>query len=222
MIYFKINGLILEKEKIKENDAIVYILTKKDGILKCYLKGIFQPQSKNLSLFEPGNLNRLFILTNFTKYQIISALPLKITTNVFKNYPYLFLWTLKIVKNLNLIETPKFLWFILTHLESYLKQNPKNFPFWFLFHLLQEIGYAIDLEKCSLCQRKLKNFAFFDRKKSLFCFYCRKENYKKINKKEFESALKIKSLIKIPKETPDFIKKMIFSQIKQMKEEENK
>jgi recombinational DNA repair protein (RecF pathway) len=61
MIYLKIQGLILDKEKIKENDAIVYILTKNNGILKCYLKGIFRPQSKNLSLFEPGNFNRLFI-----------------------------------------------------------------------------------------------------------------------------------------------------------------
>jgi DNA repair protein RecO len=209
MIYLKIQGLILDKEKIKENDAIVYILTKNNGILKCYLKGIFRPQSKNLSLFEPGNFNRLFILTNFHKYQIISALPLKITTNVFKKYPYLFLWTLKLVKNLKLVETPKFLWFILNHLENYLQQNPKNFPYWFLFHLLRELGYEIDLQSCYHCQRKLKNFAFFDQKKSIFCLYCKKDGYSKINKEELTLAKQIKNLIKIPEKIPDFIKKML-------------
>jgi len=208
MIYLKINGLILAKEKVKENDAIVYILTKNNGILKCYLKGIFRPQSKNLSLFEPGNFNRLFILTNFINYQIISALPLKITTKIFKSYPYIFLWTLTLVKNLKLFETPKFLWFVLTHLENYLRQNPKNFSFWFIFHLLRELGYEIDLQSCAQCQRKLKNFAFFDRKKNLVCFYCKKDNYLKISKDELIQAQQIKNLIKIPEEIPDFIKKI--------------
>jgi len=206
----------LDKEKVKENDGIVYILTKNSGILKSYIKGIFRTESKNLSLFEPGNYNRFFILTNFNKYQIISALPLKTTTRVFKNHPYLFLWTLKLVKNLKLMETPKFLWFILIHLENYLQQNPKNFSYWFLFHLLRELGYEIDLERCNQCHRKLKNFAFFDQKKSLFCFYCRKDGYLKIEKKELNSARQIKNLIKIPEVIPDFVKKMIlkyFSEI---------
>jgi len=206
----------LAKEKVKENSAIVYILTKNNGVLKCYLKGIFRPQSKNLSLFEPGNINRLFILTDFTHYQIISALPLKITTKIFKLYPYLFLWTLILIKNLKLIETPKFIWFTLTHLESYIHQNPKNFPFWFLFHLLKELGYEIDLESCSRCQRKLKNFAFFDKKNSIFCLYCKEEKSIKINKNDLILAKKIKNLTEIPKEIPEFIKKMIlgcFSEI---------
>jgi recombinational DNA repair protein (RecF pathway) len=211
MIYLKIQGLILGKEKVKENDAIVYILTKNNGILKCYLKGIFRPQSKNLSLFEPGNFNRLFILTNFHKYQIISALPLKVTTNVFKQHPYLFIWTLKITKNLKLIETPKFLWFILTHLENYLRLNPRNFPYWFMFHVLRELGFGIDLYKCTICQRKIQYQAYYDRRKSLFCHFCRKENYLRIDKNEIEKARKVMDLIKIPKEVPDFLKKLILN-----------
>ncbi|GIW67160.1 MAG: hypothetical protein KatS3mg096_028 [Candidatus Parcubacteria bacterium] len=199
----------MAKEKLKENDALIYILTKNYGLLKCYLRGIFRPQSKNLTLFEPGNLNRFFIITNFKKYQIISALPLKTTTNIFKSQPYLFLWTLRIVKNLGLLETPKFIWFVLTHLENYLRQRSKVFSFWFLFHLLRELGYEVDLENCQKCQRRLRKFAYFDNKRFLYCFYCRQDFYLRISQQELTQARKIKNLIKLPREIPDFLKVLI-------------
>ncbi len=210
MIYLKINGLILTKIKRKENSALVYILTKNYGMLKCSLKGVFQTKSKNLSLFEPGNFNRLFILTDLKKIQIISALPLKIPSRYFKNNPYLFLWTLRLIKNLNLLSTPKFLWFILIHLEDYLRQNPKNFPYWFLYHLNRELGYEIELERCHNCQRKLKRFAYFDKKQFLYCYYCKKKYYQKIDKNDLEKAKQIKNLIKIPNIIPNFLKKILF------------
>lgn len=201
--------MVLAKEKFKENDGIVYILTKNYGVLKCITKGLFKIKSKNLSLLEVGNFNRFFILTNLSKFKIVSALPLKTIDNTFKKSPYLFLWTLKIIKNLQFPETPKFIWFILLHLESYLNQNSKNFPFWFLFHILRETGYEINLNRCVNCNKKLKNFAFFDNKKNLYCFYCRKKNYQKINKKELEKAQQIKNLIKIPLKIPNFLKVII-------------
>ncbi len=197
------------KIKRKENDALIYILTKNHGLLKCFIKGIFQQKSKNLTLFEAGNYNRFFILTDLTKFQIISALPLKIPGSSFKRNPYVFLWTFKIIKNLNLLETPKFIWFILKNLELYIKQNPKNFPYWFLYHLHRELGYEIDLDHCSSCQRKLKNFAYFNRKSLLFCYYCKKDSYQKINKEDLIKAREIKSLIKIPSKIPSFLKTIL-------------
>lgn len=200
----------MTKIKRKEKDAIVYILTKNIGLLKCSLKGIFQPQSKNLTLFEPGNYNRLFIITDNTKFKIISALPLKILSSTFKKYPYIFLWTFKIIKNLNLPETPKFLWFVLNHLDNFVKQNPKNFPYWFLYHLFRELGYEIDLDRCIQCHRKIKNFAYFNNKNSLYCSYCKKDSFLKINKENLQSARKIKNLIKIPTKIPNFLKTILF------------
>jgi recombinational DNA repair protein (RecF pathway) len=210
MVYLKINGLILVKEKVKENDAFLFILTKNNGLLKCYSKGSLKSQSKNLTLFEPGNFCRFFIITNLEKFQAISALPLKIPTQVFHRQPYIFLWTLKLIKNLKLIETPKFSWFVLTHLESYLKQNAQNFPYWFLFHLLRELGYEINLENCHHCQRKLKNFAYFDCQRFIYCFYCRKDSYLKVT--ELKEAKKIKNLAKVPLKIPEFLKMMIKKQ----------
>jgi DNA repair protein RecO len=210
MLFIKINGLILHKEKTKENDAIVYILTKNNGIVKCFIKGLYKATSKNLTLFEIGNLNKLFILTNLNKFQIISALPLKIVNHIiFNKYPYIFIWSLKLIKNLNLKETPKIIWFILTHIELYLNQNAKNFPHWFLFHLLKELGYEIDLERCYKCFRKINKFAFFDYKNSLFCYKCHKESYLKINSNDLKKAKNIKNILKIPHEIPIFLKKII-------------
>ncbi len=201
--------MVLEKKPVKENSATLFILTKNYGMLKCFVKGVFQAKSKNLGLLEPGNLNRFFILTNLESFRIISALPLKIVGSSFYLYPYQYLWTLKIIKNLNLIETPNLVWFLLLHLDDYLKQSPRNFPYWFLFHLLKELGYGINLETCQLCQRKLKKFAFFDNKRFLYCFYCKKDSYQKIENRDLEIAKKIENLIKVPKKIPNFLKIMI-------------
>ncbi len=206
MFFLKINGLVLAKEKIKENDAVFYILTKNYGMLKCYVKGIFRAQSKNLGLLQLGNYNRFFLLSDGQKFKLLSALPLKIVTKVFFQEPYRYLWVLKLVKNLKLLETPKFLWFILLNLEKYLQQSPKNFPFWFLFHLFKELGYELNLETCQNCGRKLKSFAFFDHQRFLYCFYCRQKSFSKINKEELNKARKIKSFLKIPPEIPSFLK----------------
>lgn len=201
--------MVLAKEKIKENDALIYILTKNYGILKCLGKSIFRISSKNLNLMETGNLNRFLILTNFSQFKIISALPIKTTGKIFKKNPYLFLWSLRLLSKLKFPETPRFIWFVSTHLENYLAQNPQSFPYWFLYHLLKERGYEIDLENCSDCNRKLKNFAFFNNRRGLYCFYCKKNNYQLIEKKDLERARQIKNVIKIPQNIPVFLKKII-------------
>lgn len=216
MFFLKLNGLVLAKEKIKENDAVLYILTKNYGMLKCYVKGIFRIQSKNLGLIQTGNYNRFFIVSDGERFKVISALPLKIIGRTFYQEPYRFLWVLRLIKILKFFETPKFVWFILINLEKYISQSPQNFSYWFLYHLLKELGYGINLENCFNCGRRLKNFAFFDNKKFLYCFYCRKDNYFKIDRKELEKAKKIKNLIKIPKEIPDFLKISLKNSIKSL------
>lgn len=214
MIHVKIKGLILDKIKVKEKDALIYILTKRDGIWKCSLKGLFRPESKNLSLMEPGNFNSFFIITDLEKKLIVSALPLKIMPATWKKYPYTFLWTLKLIKNLKLVETPKFIWFILKNINHYLPQG-KNFSFWFMFHLLKEVGYEIDLEKCHHCGIQIKNEAYFS-PKGIFCSLCKKISYPQIEKRELEEAKKIKNPVRVPLDIPLFLKSIIKTRIKEL------
>jgi recombinational DNA repair protein (RecF pathway) len=209
MINLKLQALVLAREKFKENDALVYILSKKSGVLKCLVKGLFKTSSKNLTLIQPGNLNNFFILTDLNKFQIISALPLRTVKDGFSKNPYIFLWSLKIIKNIGFLEISPQFWFIANHLENYISQHPSNFPYWFLFQVYRELGYELELGKCVSCQRKIKKFAFFDNKKSLFCLYCRKDGYQKIDEKELRQAKKIKNFIRIPSYIPDFLKKML-------------
>lgn len=217
MVFIKLNGFILDKKIVKEADGIVYILTKNFGILKCLVKGLYKIQSKNLGLMEVGNYNRFFILTNFQKFRIISALPLKKSLLFFNRKPYYFLWLFRIIKNLNLLETPKFLYFILMNLDKYYKFSYKEFNFWFLYHLLKELGYSPNLEQCHNCQRKLKGLAFFGDKMFLYCSNCKKDSYKIISSSELKEGLKIKSRAKVPNHLPQFIRDMIKNYLKVIK-----
>jgi len=184
--------------------------------LKCLVKGIYKPESKNLSLFESGNFNRFFILTDLEKFRIISALPIKIPQKIFKKNPYIFLWALKLVKNLNLPQTPPLIWFILLHLQDYLSYNARNFAPWFLFQVLKELGYEPEIEKCQNCQRRLTKFAYFDRKKFLYCLNCKKPSYLKIEQEDLKKAKEIKKIDKVPKDIPDFLKIILRFSLKEI------
>ncbi|MCS7200996.1 MAG: DNA repair protein RecO C-terminal domain-containing protein [Patescibacteria group bacterium] len=209
MISFKLQAIVLAREKFKECDGNVYILSKKDGVLKCSVKGLFKLNSKNLAFIQPGSFNTFLILTDLNKFRIISTLPLKlIKLNSLKN-PYVFIWALKIIKNIGLPQTPPLIWFLVRHLDTYTNQNPHNFPYWFLFHIYRELGYELEIERCASCQRKLEKIAFFDNQKSLFCRDCSQNKNHPINPQEINQAKKIKDIIRIPQKIPPFLIRMI-------------
>lgn len=216
MFFVKFNGLILDKIKIKENDALIYILTEKYGIQKCFLKNVFKQTSKNLGLSEIGNINKFYTLVKNQSLQIISMINIKIPNYHFvASYSYEYIWALKLIKKINLIETPPNLWLILINLENYINQSPKIFKYWFIFHLMKEIGYEIELQKCYQCNRKLTKFAFFDNKQSIFCGFCAKNNYQKISNQTLNSSLSINNIKKI-QTIPYFLKKIIKNRFKEI------
>ncbi|BCX15567.1 MAG: hypothetical protein KatS3mg097_459 [Candidatus Parcubacteria bacterium] len=217
MFFIKFNGLILDKRKIKESDALIYILTEKYGIQKCFLKSAFKHTSKNLGLSEIGNINKFYVLVKNQFLRIISMINIKIPNQYYAAYSYEYLWALKLIKKINLLETPTNLWFILINLENYIYQSPKTFKYWFIFHLMKEIGYEIELRKCYQCNRKLTKFAFFDNKQSIFCGFCAKNNYQKISNNILNSAFAINNIKTSQIKTiPDFLKKMIKNRFKEI------
>lgn len=206
MVYLKLIGIVLAKEKIKENDANVYILTKKDGIMKIYAKGLFQSKSKNLSLMETGNWLQLYLFSKNEKLHLISSLPLKTKYLFFEKYPLIYLSVFKLIKKLEIIETPEFLWQVLEKLDFYIRQNPENFFHWFIYHFLTSLGYEPEIEKCFKCNKKLQKNIFFDNKLFLYCSQCKKDAYLKIKEDDFKKALKIKDEKRVPKSLPKFLK----------------
>jgi DNA repair protein RecO len=215
MIYFKIKGIVIYKERVKENDANVYILTKKDGILKIYVQGLFKIKSKNLPLLQIGNYLQVFGLKEGDNLKLISVLPLKTRYLYFKKYSYLYLWSFFLLKKISLLETDDFIWKIYTNLEKFITK--KNFPHYLIFHLLRVLGFEPEISKCFKCQRKLKKEIYFDGKQALFCKFCKKPAYQKIPYLEWLKALKIKSKNKVPEEVPSFLKIIIKTYFKNLK-----
>jgi len=179
MFFRKITGIVLERKLIKEKDALVFILSEKEGVCQLYSQSAFLWQSKNISLFQPGTVAKFWIMTDLDKLKVISGLPIKIPGKTFKKHPYPYLWALKLVKLFQILETPPGLWQKILNLENYLKENVKIFVPWFTLQFLKEIGFALDVNYCQ-CGRKLQT-AFLE-KNMLVCSRCRKISSKKIDK----------------------------------------
>ena len=145
---------MIYKERVKENDANVYILTKKDGILKIYVQGLFKIKSKNLPLLQIGNYLQVFGLKEGDNLKLISVLPLKTRYLYFKKYSYLYLWSFFLLKKISLLETDDFIWKIYSNLEKFIIK--KNFPHYLIFHLLRVLGFEPEISRCFKCQIKLK------------------------------------------------------------------
>lgn len=217
MIYFKIKGLVIYKERIKEADANVYILTKKDGILKIYAQGLYKIQSKNLPLLELGNFLQIFGLKEGENLKLISVLPLRIGFIHFKKFPYLYLWIFYLLKRINPLEIDSFIWQMILNLDIYLNQNAKNFPHYFIYHFLTSLGFSPNLTHCFQCYLKLKKNIYFDGKIGLYCFKCKKPAFQKIKINEWLEALKINSRKKVPSKVPSFLKIILRNYLKKIK-----
>jgi DNA repair protein RecO len=223
MFYFKINGLILSKKNIKENSSLVYILTKDFGKIKTTVEGINKPESKLLSIIQPGTFGRFFIINENNNYKVLSCLPLKIPIKVFSISPYQYLWALKLLSSFNFLEISDNFWNMIYKLDYFLLKNKFSFLLWFLLKIFDELGMQINWYSCVNCLRpldKLKKDVFY-KKSSFYCFICRKIAYEKI---EFKIYLKIINLIKKDsildlkdKKIISLIKKIIKSHLKEIR-----
>ena len=191
MLFRKIIAIILERKLIKEKDALVFILSEKEGVLKLYSKSSFIWSSKNVSLLQPGNLLKLWIMSDIEKMRLISGLPLKIPSKIFHKYPYFYLWTLRLIRIFNLRETPPKLWEIVNSIDDYLKENPKNFIPWFVFKFLEEIGFGLDFKFCQ-CGRILDQDVFWQHYQFV-CKKCKKPGDVKIDENILKDFKKLKS-----------------------------
>ncbi len=191
MFFRKITGIVLEKKIVKEADVFFYILSKQDGVLKVYAKGAAKWQNKNLHLTQPGTKANYWLGYYENHYKLLSGLILSKPSKVFKLYPEIYLWSLKVVKLANFKITSENLWYWALNLEKLIIKSPLNFIYWFLFHLTNEIGYGLDLKACS-CGRKL--IKAYVSKNELKCEKCHKQGEVLVKEKFLRSFRKIMSL----------------------------
>lgn len=201
--------MVIYREKLKENDGYVYILTNKGEVIKFLASGIFQLKSKNLSLFQLANFLQIFGIKENDSYKVISVLPLRIGFLHFKKYPLIYLWVLFLIKNLNIPFLEEKTFSLVYNLDKFVIQNPKNFIHWFSYHLIKNLGFEPELQRCFACQKKLKKEIYFDNYAYLYCKKCRKPAFLKISYQDYLKALKIRNKNKVPPEVPNFLKKII-------------
>jgi recombinational DNA repair protein (RecF pathway) len=178
MFYFKTIGIILHKKNVKEKSAIIYILAKNLGIIKAIAEGINTSKSKILSIVQPGNFGKFYLIGEPSVYKLISFLPYKIPYKIYKKYPYTYLWALRFLTFFNFLDiSDEFLKF-LTNIDKILLKNPKEFSVLFIYKVLKELGIQPNLENCEKCNINLQNSKNIYLKSSkLYCDKCKKIGY---------------------------------------------
>lgn len=183
MFYLKDHSIILHKKNIKEKSATIYILTKNYGIKKAIAEGINRPESKLLTIIQPGSIGKVLLVGEENIYKLISFLPYKIPVKIFRLYPYMYLWALKFLIFINFLEISRDFWEIITKLDKFILRFKEFTPEWYLLKIFKELGSEPNLLTCSNCYKNLlKAKSIFLYKSSLFCENCKKDGYEKIEK----------------------------------------
>jgi recombinational DNA repair protein (RecF pathway) len=219
MFYFKTIGIILHKKNVKEKSAIIYILVKNLGIIKAVAEGINTSKSKILSIVQPGNFGKFYLIGEPSVYKLISFLPYKIPFKIYKKYPYTYLWALRFLTFFNFLDTSDEFLKFLTNIDKILLKNPKEFSVLFIYRVLTELGIQPNLENCEKCNINLQNSKNIYLKSSkLYCDKCKKIGYEKIEKEDYLDILNFLKDKKVKKNSKwlSLLKKILKSHLKRI------
>lgn len=164
---FKYNGIILSKKDVGEADRIYTIFTLEAGKIRALAKGIRRPNAKLAGSLEPVTYSEVFIAKGKGLGKITGAL-------VVDNFS-------KIKSDLDSLNQGAYVFGILEKIISDQEKDEKIFNLFlkyltvmenlsgtedvskkdiitlgFLFKLLAELGYQLEVEKCPGCGEKLK------------------------------------------------------------------
>ena len=70
---FNTDGLILTEQTIKENDRLVTVLTRSEGIIKCFVRGAKNAKNRNHNSTQLFSYSRMSIYEKGNKYTIDEA-----------------------------------------------------------------------------------------------------------------------------------------------------
>jgi GxxExxY protein len=162
MIYIKDEGIIITKKPYKEKEAIVVILTKKYGKIKALATGLRRPQSRILGFSEPGTIAKFYFAVSSSKsmlssniVRLLSILAWRMPGKGFGEHPYLFLWALRFLSTLNILEISDGLWDLILTLDKMILKEPRGFQVWFILKILDELGEMPNFEHCQKCNQSL-------------------------------------------------------------------
>jgi len=189
---YKYNGIILGKYDIGEIDRVYVVFTREAGKIKVLGKGVRKPNAKLAGNLEPITEAEIFVAKNKGMGKITSAIPLdnfiKIKSNVefLEKVFYVFRIIEKIIPEQTKDERIfEFIESFLKTLEN-LKKNEKEkieiLSLGSLFKIIGELGYRLEMEKCSVCASRLipENNYFSISHGGVLCGKCHPQETRKI------------------------------------------
>jgi len=172
-----------------------------------------------LSIIQPGNFGKFYLIGEYSRYKLISFLPYRIPFKIYKKYPYTYLWSLRFLTFFNFLDiSDEFLKFLL-NMDKILLKIPKEFSILFIYEVLKELGIQPNLENCEKCNINLQNSQNIYLKNSrLYCDKCKKIGYEKIEHEDYLDIinfLKNKKTNRVNRGVP-LLKKIIKSHLKRI------
>ncbi len=181
----KSEAIVLSKLNYGDTSSIVSLFTEEEGKLSAIAKGSRSPKSKYGRIIDPINhLHVIFYKKESREVQLISGAELIDYFPTLKSdldklkYAYA---VVELVKSLLAEhEVNKTVFRNLVRILSALntsKEKPVILFGSFFIHLLKEVGYEIQLEKCAICreERKKEDTYYFNFEKGLICGKCKEQ-----------------------------------------------
>jgi len=190
---FKYQGIILSKKDVGETDRIYTIYTLEAGKIKALAKSVRRPTAKLAGNLEPVTFSEIFVAKSRGMGKITGALAVKNFSKIKSNLEALSQasFAFQIIEKLisdsekdekifNLIL--KYL-LVMENLKGEGVNNKKKIlTLGFLFKLLGESGYQLEVGKCADCGEKLKpeNNYFSSSRGGILCEKCSGKESNKI------------------------------------------
>lgn len=180
---YKYNGIVLNKRDIGEADRIYTIYTLEAGKIRVLGKGVRKSNAKLAGNLETVTQAEIFIAKNKGMGKITGSIAINNFPNIKTNLDLLnqVFYVFKILLKLLTEEEKDEKFFIL--LEKYLsiletdpydEKKTDILTAGFLFKVLSEMGYRIEVEKCVYCEKKLllENNYFSVARGGILCGNC--------------------------------------------------
>ena len=188
---YKYTGIVLNKKDIGEADRIYTIYTFEAGKIRVLGKGVRKPNAKLAGNLESITQAEIFIAKNRGMGKITGSIAINNFPNIKTNLDLLnqVFYVFKILLKLLTEEEKDEKFFIL--LEKYLnileadpydEKKTDILTAGFLFKILGEMGYRMEVERCVYCEKKLlpENNYFSVARGGILCKQCHRFEPKKI------------------------------------------
>lgn len=194
----KLQGIVLSRVAIGDNDAILNIFTLESGTVSAKIKGVKKAGAKLKFAAEPFCFCEYVFVKTAGKRSVISAslidsfYPVRLDMTKYFCGSTVLEYVKRFLKE-EIVSADMFYNVVNSLKElAYTDKNPRGVLVKFLTEALRLSGYGLNTEGCFNCGGKLSGKVFFDYASGgFFCENCKTENAREINPSTYSAFFKI-------------------------------